>query len=211
MTQLGWTKDNVAEMVVADGNNVVVKYEGNFSSAFVLNVLASRPASVVDELTVMANETDGDMGNAWLNGHSAGSGAFMLRTYRPAEILTLDANADYFKTAPSVKSVIIRHVAESATQLLLLQSGDVDLAKNLTPDQIAGLDDGVKVVTYPQAAVHFLSFNQKNDSLTNPAIWEAARYLVNYSGMADTFLKGQMGVHQAFWPKGFPGSYDEAP
>ncbi|MCZ4272035.1 ABC transporter substrate-binding protein [Maritalea porphyrae] len=211
LTQLGWTKENVADMVKVDGNNVIVKYEGDFSSAFVLNVLAARPASVVDELTVMANQVDGDMGNAWLNGNSAGSGAFKLRTYRPAEILTLDANPDYFKGAPKVKSVIIRHVAESATQLLLLQSGDVDMAKNLTPDQIAGMGESEKVVTFPQAAVHFLSFNQKIDSLTNPAIWEAARYLVNYNGMADTFLKGQMEVHQAFWPKGFPGSLDETP
>jgi peptide/nickel transport system substrate-binding protein len=29
--------------------------------------------------------------------------------------------------------------------------------------------------------------------------------------MTDTFLKGQMQIHQAFWPKGFPGSYDESP
>jgi peptide/nickel transport system substrate-binding protein len=59
--------------------------------------------------------------------------------------------------------------------------------------------------------VHFLSFNQKTESLTNPAIWEAARYLVDYDGMTQTFLKGQMEKHQAFWPKGFPGSYDETP
>src|SRR5690606_3258933 len=58
---------------------------------------------------------------------------------------------------------------------------------------------------------HFLSFNQKTEALTNPALWEAARYLVDYKGMTDTFLKGQMQIHQAFWPSGFPGSYDEAP
>jgi len=29
--------------------------------------------------------------------------------------------------------------------------------------------------------------------------------------MAGSFLNGQMDIHQAFWPRGFPGSYDEAP
>jgi peptide/nickel transport system substrate-binding protein len=212
LTQLGWTPENIDAMVTADGNKVVVKYEGDFSSAFVLNVLAARPASVVDEVTVMANEANGDMGNAWLNANSAGSGPFVIRAYRPAEIINLDANPDYFKGAPAVKSVIIRHVAEAATQQLLLQSGDVDMAKNLTPDQIAGMSgDALKVETFPQAAVHFLSFNQKNEALTNPALWEAARYLVDYEGMASTFLNGQMEIHQAFWPKGFPGSLDETP
>ena len=212
LTQLGWTPENIADMVTADGNKVTVKYEGDFSPAFVMNVLASRPASVVDELTVMANEANGDMGNAWMNAHSAGSGPFSLQDYRPAELVRLAAFPDYFKGAPKVDSVIIRHVAESATQQLLLQQGDVDMAKNLTPDQIAGLPaDKIKVEVFPQAAVHFLSFNQKVEALQPEAVWEAARYLVDYQGMTDTILKGQMETHQAFWPKGFPGSLDETP
>ncbi|MBL0373632.1 ABC transporter substrate-binding protein [Rhizobium sp. KVB221] len=210
LTQLGWTADNIADMVKADGNTVTIKFTGDFSSAFVLNVLAARPGSIIDAETVKSNEKDGDFGNAWLNANSAGTGPFKLRTYRAGEMLTLDANPDYFKGAPAVKSVIIRHVAESATQQLLLQSGDVDMAKNLTPDQIAGLKD-ITVETYPQAAVHFLSLNQKAEALQPEAVWEAARYLVDYKGMTDSFLKGQMNVHQAFWPKGFPGSYDENP
>ena len=213
LTQLGWTADNIEQMVTVDGNKLTVKYEGDFSSAFVLNVLASRPASVVDAVTVMANETNGDMGNAWLKANSAGTGPFVLKTYRPAEIINLEANPNYFGGAPTIKGVIIRHVAEAATQQLLLELGDVDMAKNLTSDQIAGLSgkDTVKVETYPQAAVHFLSFNQKTEALQPEALWEAARYLVDYKGMTDSFLKGQMQIYQAFWPSGFPGSLDDNP
>ena len=212
LAQLGWTPETVADMVTIADGKVVVKYEGDFSSAFVLNVLASRPASIVDEVLVMEHVEGEDLGNAWLNTHSAGSGPFVMEDYRPAEIVRLTANESYFRGAPAMKSIIIRHVAEAATQQLLLTSGDVDIAKNLTPDQISGLPaDVVKVETYPQAAVHFLSFNQKTESLTPPAVWEAARYLVDYDGMTQSFLKGQMEIHQAFWPKGFPGSYDETP
>ena len=212
LTQLGWTPDNVRDMVTADGNTVTVRYEGEFSSAFVMNVLAARPASIVDELTVMANEVDGDMGNAWLNANAAGTGPFSLQMYRPAEIVRLQANPDYFNGAPAIDSVIIRHVAEAATQQLLLESGDIDMARNLTPDQIASLDsDDIRVENFPQAAVHFLSFNQATESLTDPAVWEAARYLVDYEGMTDTIIAGQMEVHQAFWPEGFPGALTDTP
>ena len=31
LTQLGWTPENIADMVKADGNKVTVKYEGDFS------------------------------------------------------------------------------------------------------------------------------------------------------------------------------------
>lgn len=213
LTQLGWTPENFDQMVKAEGNKVVVKYTGDVSSAYVLNVLAARPASVVDAVTVQANEANGDMGNAWLKANSAGTGPFSLKAFRPGELLRLEANPDYFDGAPAIKGVIIRHVAEAATQQLLLESGDVDMAKNLTPDQVAGLTgkDAIKVETYPQAAVHFLSFNQKTAELQPEAVWDAARYLVNYKGMTDTFLKGQMQIHQAFWPSGFPGALDDNP
>ncbi|WP_106753475.1 ABC transporter substrate-binding protein [Pannonibacter carbonis] len=213
LANLGWTPDNIEEMVTVDGNKVSVRYAGDFSPFFVLNVLAARVASVVDMETVMANEENGDLGNAWLNKNSAGTGPFKLRGYKPSELLSLEANPDYWDGAPDMKQVVIRHVAEAATQRLLLESGDVDMAKNLTPDQVSGLADkqGVKVETYPQAAVHWFSFNQKTEALTNKAIWEAARYLVDYDGMANTFLKGQMKVHQAFWPEGFPGALTEKP
>ena len=150
LTQLGWTPENIEQMVTAGDGTVTIKYEGDFSPNFVLNVLAARPASVVDAATVMAHETDGDMGNAWLNANTAGTGPFKLRVYRPGEILTTDANPDYFNGAPKIKSVIIRHVAEAATQQLLLESGDVDMAKNLTPDQISALEtkDTIKIETY---------------------------------------------------------------
>jgi peptide/nickel transport system substrate-binding protein len=213
LAQLGWTPDNFDTMVKADGNKVVVKYAGDFSSAFVLNVLAARSASIVDAVTVQSHEEKGDMGNAWLKSNSAGTGPFILKRFRPAEILNLAANPDYFGGAPAIKSVIIRHVAEAATQQLLLESGDVDIARNLTPDQISRISTNGKfdIEAYPQAAVHFLSLNQKDQGLTNPAIWEAARYLVNYKGMTDSFLKGQMQIHQAFWPSGFPSSLDDTP
>jgi peptide/nickel transport system substrate-binding protein len=211
LTQLGWTPENIDSMVTIVDGKVVVQWEGDFASAFVLNVLASRPASIVDEVLVSQHVEGEDWGNAWLNTNSAGSGPFVLTDYRPAEIVRLTANETYFRGAPAMKQVLIRHVAEAATQQLLLTSGDVDMAKNLTPDQISGLGDGIKVETYPQAAVHFLSFNQKTEELTPPAVWEAARYLVDYDGMTQSFLAGQMEKHQAFWPKGFPGSYDETP
>lgn len=211
LAQLGWTAENVEEMVTAGDGTVTIRYEGDFSPAFVMNVLASRPASVVDMTLVMEHEVDGDMGNAWLNENSAGSGPFELQAYRPAEIIRLRANDAYFKDGPKVEGVILQHVAESATQQLLLERGDIDMARNLTPDQIASLDDGIKVETFPQAAIHFLSFNQKTDSLTDPAVWEAARYLVNYEGMTDTIIAGQMEVHQAFWPEGFPGAVEDTP
>ena len=90
LAQLGWTPENVDQMVTAEGNTVTVTYDGDFSSAFVLNVLASRPASIVDSALVQEHEVDGDMGNAWLNENSAGSGPFTLDRYAPAQMVRME-------------------------------------------------------------------------------------------------------------------------
>lgn len=213
LKNLGWTAENIEQMVTADGNTVTVRWTGEFAPSFVLNVLAARPASVVDVETALANQKDGDLGHAWLNQNSAGTGPFKLARYTKSETLMLTANPSYWGGAPKIERVLIRHVPEAATQRLLLESGDIDMAKNLSPDQVAGLagNAAVKVETYPQTAVHWFSFNQKTKALQNPALWRAARYLVDYKGMADSFLKGQMAVHQAFWPKGFPGALTDTP
>ena len=167
LTQLGWT---AGEHRARWSRPTATRWSSNMPAISprpsCSTCSPSRPASVVDAVTVQANEANGDMGNAWLKANSAGTGPFVLKAFRPAEIINLEANPNYFLGAPAIKGVIIRHVAEAATQQLLLESGDVDMAKNLTPDQIAGLagKDTVKVETYPQAAVHFLSFNQKTRS-----------------------------------------------
>lgn len=212
LTQLGWTPENVEQMVTADGNVVTLKYSGDFSPAFVMNVLAARPASVVDKITVLENEVNGDLGNVWLSTNSAGSGPFRLADYRPAEIVRLEAVEGYFKDGPKIEQVVIQHVVEAATQQLLLEQGDVDMARNLTPDQVASMSSpDVRVEVFPQAAVHFLVFNQNVPELTNEALWEASRYLIDYEGMTNSFLKGQMQIHQAFWPEGFPGALTDTP
>ena len=79
------------------------------------------------------NEKDGDFGYGWLKTNSAGSGAFKLRQWKANESLTLDANPAYWQGAPEMKRVILRHIAEPATQRLLLEKGDIDVARNLKP------------------------------------------------------------------------------
>lgn len=89
LANLGWTPENIEEMVTVDGSKITVRYAGDFSPLFVLNVLAARVASVVDMETVMSHQENDDLGNAWLNKNSAGTGPFKLRAYRPSEMLSL--------------------------------------------------------------------------------------------------------------------------
>ena len=113
----------------------------------------------------------------------------------------------------TVAEVLMRHVPEGATQRLLLEKGDIDIARELTPTDIEGMagNADVKVQQDVGGQVFYLSFNQKNEQYKNPKLLDAMRWAVDYEGMANSFLKGSMVVHQAYLPKGYLGALDDQP
>ncbi len=116
------------------------------------------------------------------------------------------------RAAPLAR-VIYRHIPETATQRILLEKGDVDIARNLGPEEIAAVsaNPDIKVQNAPKGTLYYLGLNQKNPNLAKPEVREALRYLVDYEAIADTIMKNQGAVHQAFLPKGFLGAVNDNP
>lgn len=214
LNQFGWTPDNVDDMVKATADMTVeLTIPEDLAPTLVLNVLSAGVGSVVDKETALANEKDGDLGYEWLKTNSAGSGPFKLVAWKPNESVLLEANGNYRHGAPGMKRVAMRHVPEPAAQRLLLEKGDADIARNLTTDQIAGLEGNadVKIQVDPKALLNYLQVNMRDPILSQPKVQEALRYLIDYEGMTESFLKGQFKVHQSFWPSGFFAALNETP
>lgn len=213
LTQFGFTAENVAETIKAEGDTVSITTDKPYATSFVLNCLTATIGGIVDKKEVMAHEKDGDMGNDWLKTNAAGSGAYTLMGWKPNESVTLKSNPGYYRGAPEMERVIIRHVQESASQRLLLERGDIDVARNLNPEDISGVmgEDGLKVVDELKGRLMYLSLNQKHPVLSKPEVREAFKYIVDYEGMTQSFLKGQYTVHQNFLPKTYLGASDENP
>ncbi|MCT4607929.1 MAG: ABC transporter substrate-binding protein [Pelagimonas sp.] len=213
LTQFGFTADNAAETIKADGNTVTITTDQPYATSFVLNCLTATIGGIVDKKTVMANEKDGDLGNDWLKTNSAGSGAYKLTSWKPNESVTLTANPDFYLGEPAMKRVIVRHVQESASQRLLLERGDIDVARNLNPEDVAGARaaDGVKIHDELRGRLMYMAVNQKHPELSKPEVRQALKYLIDYEGMQNSFLNGQYVIHQNFLPKTFLGSVNENP
>jgi peptide/nickel transport system substrate-binding protein len=215
LNELGWKADTIDACVkVVAADQVRVVWPAAVGVSFALHILSAPVASIVDSTVAQANAQNGDSGNGWLRTHSAGSGPFKIRQYLPHEALVLDANTRSPAGAPRLASVILKNVADAAARRLLVEQGDADIARDLGPDQVAALHGGVHVENVPSAAIDYLAFNAANadnPALKNPALWEAARWLVDYDGIAGKLLKGQFKVHQAFLPTGFPGALTDRP
>jgi peptide/nickel transport system substrate-binding protein len=213
-SQLGWTKDNVDSLVKAiDDTTLQVTITEDFSPSLVLSLMSSIVGSVVDKKLVLEHETAGDLGNAWLKSNSAGSGPFSLRSWKANESVVMEAFSGYRGGAPVMKRIIVRHIPEPAAQRLLLEKGDIDIARDLTADQVSSVasNKDIVITPVPQATLQYLAVNLKTPAFANLKVRQALHYLVDYQGMVDSFLKGAFQVHQTFWPSGFWASLDEAP
>ena len=134
LTQFGFTPENMADTIKAtDDSTLVLTMDKPYAPTFLLYCLTAGVGSVVDQKVVIEHEKDGDMGHEWLKTNSAGSGPFKLRAWKPNESVSLDGNPDYWRGAPKFKRVVTRHIPEPATQRLLLEKGDIDVAKKLSP------------------------------------------------------------------------------
>jgi peptide/nickel transport system substrate-binding protein len=103
--------------------------------------------------------------------------------------------------------VIYRHVKEAATQRLLLEKGDVDIARNLSPQDLAHWPvKDIKTTATPKGTVYYFSLNQKNPNLAKPEVREAFKWLVDYAAIGDTIMKNIGVVHQNFLPMGLLGA-----
>lgn len=213
ITQFGLTPENVDKMITFSGDTVTLTTDKAYAPSFVYNCLTAGVANIVDIKTVMANEVDGDMGNAWLKTNSAGTGAYVLKSFKPNDGYVLEARQGHWRGDAKIKTVFMRHIPEGATQRLLLEKGDIDIGRELTPTDVEGLkgNPDVKVQSDVGGQVYYLALNQKKAELANPKVQEAMRWAVDYKGMSDTILKGQWVVHQAFLPQGFLGALTETP
>ncbi|MBN9218808.1 MAG: ABC transporter substrate-binding protein [Mesorhizobium sp.] len=222
--QFGISGDNVADKAKAvDDTTFQFTVDKAYAPSFVLNCLSATVASVVDsklvkEHVVKAAPTadykwGNDFGNAWLKTGYAGSGAYKLREWRANEAVVMERNDNYYGEKAKLARVIYRNMKESSAQRLALEAGDIDVARNLEPNDLDAIAKNADLVTTsaPKGTVYYISLNQKNANLAKPEVRQAFKYLVDYDALGSTILKGIGEIHQTFLPKGVLGELDGNP
>ena len=214
LDQFGLSKDNVKDKIRQTGDYTFdFEMDKAYAPTFVLYCMTATVASVVDMKLVMAHEADGDLGYGWLKTHYAGSGPFTIKDWRANEVVVLERNPNYWGPAPAMARAIYRHIPEPATERLLLEKGDIDVARRLGPEEIKAVsaNPDVNIQKGVKGTIYYLGLNQKNQYLSKPEVRQALKYLVDYQTIADTILNGTVVVHQAFLPLGFLGALKDNP
>ena len=216
LTQWGFDKDRIEDQVRAtDDRTMVLTLSKPYPVDLLLSAaFASNVAVILDEEagTKNAKVVDGrsDLGNAFFKTAPVCVGPYHVTRWDANDVVILERNDTYFGDKPKLRRVIIRHVPESSAQRLLLEKGDIDVARLLTTDDLRAMEPNkdLRIEQTVMQGVSYLAFNTSDPVLGNPKVREAFRYLIDYDGLARTILPYQGMPRADLVPLGAFGALD---
>lgn len=166
---------------------------------------------VLNSALVEENAGD-DQGQSWLATNDAGSGPYQLTDYTSNQSAEYEQYADYwqgFTNQP--ESIQFQYISDASTQKSALESGDVDIAMDITPTDWASFDgqDGFTVNTADTNVVLYTFFNMNDSTTKNAALREAIAYSYNYQEHIDSILLGAGNLVNGPLPSGMQCSTDD--
>jgi peptide/nickel transport system substrate-binding protein len=212
LSEFGFTKANVDQSIVAtDDATLVIKLDRAYPTTLILqSIAANRVSAVLDMKTIMSKAQNNDMGNKFLTTNTACVGPYSLTKWNAGESIVLTANEEYWGPKPAMKRILIRHVAEPGTQRLLLEKGDVDVARDLAPDDMKDMDKSkdISILKVLKPQLYFWTFNTSDPIFANEKVRLAMHYLVDYDGLGKSVM-AYLGVPRAsFVQLGATGALD---
>jgi len=155
-----------------------------------------------------------DTATQWLNQHSAGAGPFTLVGWTRGAQILLTRNEHYFRGPVPFQHVIVRHMGDSATQLLAIKRGDIGVAFNLIPEQIATLKDHTQLRVEGLRSLDYVYMALTNEPSFNKALAvkearQAIASAIDYDGIINSLLGGKALRCASFIPIGLYGSTEE--
>jgi peptide/nickel transport system substrate-binding protein len=213
LTQFGFTKDNVEKLIRAtDDHMLVMQLPTQQAPSFVLYCLSANIGCIVDKASAMAHAENNDLGNAWLKTHTAGAGAFRLTSWQASDHIIVDANP-HAPIKMRVKRIVLQHVKDPAEQLLLLEKGGVDIARDLQADQLKAIANNANFRTESagQATSMYIAMNQKVSELAKPEVHQAIKWAIDYDAIANNITPKTWTVQESFLPGGIPGALTDQP
>lgn len=213
LTEYGFTAETAeTDFVATDEFTVEMNLARPYPADLILQAIAAnRVAAVLDKEAIMAEEVDGDFGNEFLTTNTACVGPYNLRQWNAGEVVILEANENYYGDAPALSRWIIRHVPEAQAQRLLLEQGDIDVARDLGSEDLADLAsaEGIIVDSTPLHQSLYLGFNNGQERFADDRVRQAFRYLVDYDALAGSIMANLGSPRASVVPLGAYGALNE--
>ena len=130
-----------------------------------------------------------------------GTGPMKLEKWDRGLEMSLVKNEDYWGEPATVDRLIVKWAPEDSTRVMMMQSGDADVASNIPPIQVANLeaDDNIEVVKVPGYRTISVGMNVAAEPLNDERVRLAINYALGKQTIIDNVLSGQALYPSGFW------------
>ena len=142
-----------------------------------------------------------------------GTGPFRFVEWVPNDHITYEANPDYWRGAPELDTVIYRPVPEAAVRTAMLQTGEADLAANVSPEDLQSLegDPNIDVVKNDSLSQVTSEMRQTKPPFDSKEVRQAMNYAVDKVSIINEIMRGVGRVADSSGPPGVWGSVELEP
>ena len=123
-----------------------------------------------------------------------GTGPYRLKEWKRGIQMILEAKEDYWKGAPTIKTIIFRPIKEISTQISELLTGGIDIVRDVPPDQIPLIEGSpnVRVSKAPTLRVIFMVMDADGRAGKSPVQNVKVRQAISHAIDVDTIIKTVM-------------------
>lgn len=169
-----------------------IKVKTFYEAGNLLHKLASMGASIMSKKALEENETN-----------IVGSGMFKLKEWVAGEKLVLERN-EFFKDSKSnIDTLVVKFVPEANSRMIMLETGEIDLARDLLPLDFKKISEDTKFTTVEieTPSNMFLGFDLRNELLADKRVRQAIAYAINNEDLVKTVFNGSASVATSPVPK----------
>jgi len=163
---------------------------------------------VYNSKLALQHAEDDEWARPWLKTHTAAGGPYMLESVTAGQETVLTAFPDWWGPEPGYKKIVFRVIPTGSSRMAMLLSGAVDIAQNLSLEQLSALrgQEGVKVLSFPSGEQFYLIMQNDMAPFDDKKVRQALSYAMPYDDIIDRVFLGDAQRYRAPVPWSIEGS-----
>lgn len=184
--------EHPGQIAVHDDQTVVLHLSK--PNPFAMKMIPINVLGIMSARALKAHATKGDpTAHKWLDSHAAGSSAYYLANWTPGVSWELKPNPHYWNPgALRNAGTIVRTIPDPSERYNLLVKGDIDVAYELLPKDLAALrhNRNIDLIQFKVPWPYYLGMTVSMPPFDNPKVRQAIAYGIPQKTIIDRVMHG---------------------
>lgn len=142
-------------------------------------------------------------GKEAIENNPIGTAPFKLKEWSPGNDIVVEKFDDYWGEKAHVDEIVFKNIPESASRVLMLETGEIDIATSIPLTDIERLNemDDINVVSEISNRILYVGINNNSPPFDKVEVRQALNYAVNKTALVENLYMGLVEEATAAIPK----------